>query len=73
MLVHYCVRFFLLLQAPLCPGQKLSVGLQRFYSVDTNVSAVDSSVAESKQKLVESLGEDTCMGPVSAKELSMAL
>jgi len=60
----------LLWQAPICPGQRLTLGLQRDYSLEeamSNPAGLEGAVSETNGRLVESLGVDgACLGPVSA-------
>ncbi|KAF5834433.1 hypothetical protein DUNSADRAFT_8896 [Dunaliella salina] len=55
----------MLLQAPMCPGQKLTLGLQRDFKVGrgSDASTVDDDIAESRGKLLNSLGSEACVGP----------
>jgi len=49
----------------MCPGQKLTLGLQRDFKVGrgSDASSVDGDIAESRKKLLDSVGSEACVGP----------
>jgi len=62
---HSCTQP--LLQAPVCANQRLTVGLQRDYSLEeiqANPGGLEGAVSENNGRLEESLGIQGCMGPV---------
>ncbi|KAF5831510.1 hypothetical protein DUNSADRAFT_13015 [Dunaliella salina] len=56
----------ILLQAPICPNQKLTIGLQRDYSLQATQASpagLEGEVSETNGRLAEGLGVEGCMGP----------